>query len=170
MSSWCCFATSVPVKTSVCTFTKHHSQLTSVLVVQAIASVDREEMFGEHMKERERRKRAEEKAARKRKLQDFKELLQRTSYIKVACTQNVFKITCWLAGLFILVSHPLMHPHLTTPFCATSVVLLSPNSLPLSQTSVTQSCFTQKCHEHVRHRRAQGSGQMLYSCDVFSLA
>jgi len=45
--------------------------------------VDREEMFVEHMKERERRKRAEEKAARKRKLQDFRELLERTSGIKV---------------------------------------------------------------------------------------
>lgn len=51
--------------------------------MQAIASVDREEMFAEHMKERERRKRAEEKAARKRKLQDFRELLERTSDIKV---------------------------------------------------------------------------------------
>ena len=40
-------------------------------------------MFAEHMKERERRKRAEEKAARKRKLQDFKELLERSSGIKV---------------------------------------------------------------------------------------
>lgn len=53
------------------------------LLLQAIASVDREEMFAEHMKERERRKRAEEKAARKRKLQDFRELLERTSDIKV---------------------------------------------------------------------------------------
>ena len=52
-------------------------------MLQAIASVDREEMFAEHMKERERRKRAEEKAARKRKLQDFKELLERSSGIKV---------------------------------------------------------------------------------------
>ncbi len=51
--------------------------------LQAIASVDREEMFVEHMKERERRKRAEEKAARKRKLQDFRELLERSSGIKV---------------------------------------------------------------------------------------
>lgn len=51
--------------------------------MQAIASVDREEMFAEHMKERERRKRAEEKAARKRRMQDFRELLERTSYIKV---------------------------------------------------------------------------------------
>lgn len=50
---------------------------------QAIASVDREEMFVEHMKERDRRKRAEEKAARKRKLQDFRELLERSSGIKV---------------------------------------------------------------------------------------
>lgn len=40
-------------------------------------------MFAEHMKERERRKRAEEKAARKRKLQDFRYLLERTSSIKV---------------------------------------------------------------------------------------
>ena len=40
-------------------------------------------MFAEHMKERERRKRAEEKAARKRKLQEFRELLERTSDIKV---------------------------------------------------------------------------------------
>ena len=53
------------------------------LYVQAIASVDRQEMFVEHMKERERRKRAEEKAARKRKMQDFKELLERSSGIKV---------------------------------------------------------------------------------------
>lgn len=53
------------------------------LLPQAIASVDREEMFLEHMKERERRKRAEEKAARKRKLQDFRELLERSSGIKV---------------------------------------------------------------------------------------
>ncbi|KAL3141198.1 hypothetical protein ABBQ38_003538 [Trebouxia sp. C0009 RCD-2024] len=51
---------------------------------KAIASVDREEMFAEHMKERERRKRADEKAARKRKLQDFKELLERTSDIKAS--------------------------------------------------------------------------------------
>ena len=35
------------------------------------------------MKERDRRKRAEEKAARKRKLQDFRELLERSSGIKV---------------------------------------------------------------------------------------
>ena len=54
--------------------------------MQAIASVDREEMFAEHMKERERRKRADEKAARKRKLQDFRELLERTSDIKVSST------------------------------------------------------------------------------------
>ena len=40
-------------------------------------------MFVEHMKERERRKRAEEKTARKRKLQDFRELLERSSGIKV---------------------------------------------------------------------------------------
>lgn len=53
------------------------------LLPQAVASVDREEMFLEHMKERERRKRAEEKAARKRKLQDFRELLERSSGIKV---------------------------------------------------------------------------------------
>lgn len=46
--------------------------------------MDREEMFAEHMKERERRKRADEKAARKRKLQDFRELLERTSDIKVS--------------------------------------------------------------------------------------
>ncbi|KAL0047243.1 hypothetical protein WJX82_010442 [Trebouxia sp. C0006] len=51
---------------------------------KAIASVDREEMFVEHMKERERRKRAEEKTARKRKLQDFRELLERTSGIKAS--------------------------------------------------------------------------------------
>ena len=57
--------------------------LQAIVLVQAIASVDREEMFAEHMKERERRKRAEEKAARKRKLQDFRELLERTSDIKV---------------------------------------------------------------------------------------
>lgn len=57
--------------------------------MQAIASVDREEMFAEHMKERERRKRAEEKAARKRKLQNFRELLERTSDIKVQiCTRT----------------------------------------------------------------------------------
>ncbi|DBB01103.1 TPA: hypothetical protein ACH3X1_000995 [Trebouxia sp. C0004] len=51
---------------------------------KAIASVDREEMFVEHMKERDRRKRAEEKAARKRKLQDFRELLERSSGIKAS--------------------------------------------------------------------------------------
>ena len=57
--------------------------LPDLCLLQAIASVDREEMFVEHMKERERRKRAEEKAARKRKLQDFRELLERSSGIKV---------------------------------------------------------------------------------------
>ena len=40
-------------------------------------------MFQEHLKERERRKRAEDKAARKRKLQEFKDLLERSSGIKV---------------------------------------------------------------------------------------
>ena len=51
--------------------------------MQAVQSVDREEMFLEHLKERERRKRAEDKAARKRKLQEFKDLLERSSGIKV---------------------------------------------------------------------------------------
>lgn len=53
------------------------------MLSQAVQSVDREEMFAEHIKERERRKRAEEKAARKRKLREFKDLLERSSGIKV---------------------------------------------------------------------------------------
>ena len=56
--------------------------------LQAVQSVDREEMFAEHIKERERRKRADEKAARKRKLQEFKDLLERSSGIKVCCLLN----------------------------------------------------------------------------------
>ena len=60
--------------------------------LQAIASVDREEMFVEHMKERERRKRAEEKAARKRKLQDFRELLERSSGIKVCSSCHHYAV------------------------------------------------------------------------------
>ena len=68
--------------------------------LQAIASVDREEMFVEHMKERERRKRAEEKAARKRKLQDFRELLERSSGIKVCfdCHHHAVNIQRLLAN------------------------------------------------------------------------
>lgn len=87
-----------------------HSQ--AMLSVQAIASVDREEMFAEHMKERERRKRADEKAARKRKLQDFRELLERTSDIKVSLRHSnheamAHQNTCFLERVSLLAQAPI---------------------------------------------------------------
>lgn len=49
-------------------------------------------MFAEHIKERERRKRAEEKAARKRKLREFKDLLERSSGIKVCSSAGAVRV------------------------------------------------------------------------------
>ena len=51
---------------------------------QAITySSEREEMFLEHLKERDRRRRAEEKAERKRKMAAFTDLMREMPAIKV---------------------------------------------------------------------------------------
>ena len=53
-------------------------------MLQAItSSSEREEMFLEHLKERDRRRRAEEKAERKRKMTAFTDLMREMPAIKV---------------------------------------------------------------------------------------
>lgn len=78
--------------------------------LQAVQSVDREEMFAEHIKERERRKRADEKAARKRKLQEFKDLLERSSGIKVCCLLNLHILGLYLyeSSMMVIAAGPVL--------------------------------------------------------------